>query len=269
MKISVLATAVALALGANVASASIAYDSPENGSGWEGEVFLEAFNGTNTSYIYDTGLRVRDFITNTGVDGWTINLTSLGLPTLPAGSVWGVKGARDDGYFSLNSAGWDPQSPANLTGAVATAATTPDDAGVAGFDALIGMVKNHAQSAWQKEFDTSGTPPNYPQNLFQSFTSVDDAYYANLGPQWNSTIGFDSDAPVSTTSLPFYFLTSNGSNGVVGKNGMPFGTWTFNGSQLTYNAAATAPVPVPAAVWLFGSALAGLATISRRKNNPA
>mgnify|MGYP001550599122 FL=1 len=41
------------------------------------------------------------------------------------------------------------------------------------------------------------------------------------------------------------------------------GTWTLSDNQLIYTTAA--PVPVPAAVWLFGSALAGLVGISRRR----
>jgi len=34
--------------------------------------------------------------------------------------------------------------------------------------------------------------------------------------------------------------------------------------QLNFSAVATAPVPVPAAAWLFGSALAGLGVFARR-----
>jgi hypothetical protein len=253
---SLISIFIAAMLAPGAGLASIAFDSPENGSGVEGEIFFEAFDGVSQSWIVDTGIKVKDLLTNpTAYDGWAVNLgigsvspysagsvapmcvsgePGCGLPALPNTAVWGVKGARDDGYFSLGNAGFDPQSPANLTGAVATAATTPDDAGVAGFDTLIGMVKNHAQSAWVKEFNTSGTAPNYPQNLFQSFTNVDDAYYMNLGPDWLASIGFSNDAPISTTSMPFYFLTSDGRSGVVGNHGQPIGTWTFSGNRLTF-----------------------------------
>ena len=253
---SLISIFIAAMLAPGAGLASIAFDSPENGSGVEGEIFFEAFDGVSQSWIVDTGIKVKDLLTNpTAYDGWAVNLgigsvspysagsvapmcvsgePGCGLPALPNTAVWGVKGARDDGYFSLGNAGFDPQSPANLTGAVATAATTPDDAGVAGFDTLIGMVKNHAQYAWVKEFNTSGTAPNYPQNLFQSFTNVDDAYYMNLGPDWLASIGFSNDAPISTTSMPFYFLTSDGRSGVVGNHGQPIGTWTFSGNRLTF-----------------------------------
>lgn len=43
-------------------------------------------------------------------------------------------------------------------------------------------------------------------------------------------------------------------------------TWTFSAQSLTsYSMTATTVVPVPAAAWLFGSGLIGLAGIARRK----
>ena len=48
----------------------------------------------------------------------------------------------------------------------------------------------------------------------------------------------------------------------------PSGVWLTPGATATYQVAmwgAPAPVPVPAAVWLFGSGLVGLVSLARRK----
>lgn len=54
-------------------------------------------------------------------------------------------------------------------------------------------------------------------------------------------------------------------------NGITFGAATIHGTPITFegaivfSGAAPAPVPVPGAVWLFGSGLAGLAAFARRR----
>jgi len=69
--------------------------------------------------------------------------------------------------------------------------------------------------------------------------------------------------------LPFYQLIEGSRSGPGQINALA-GSWAFdlngpgNSLRLQYNAA-TAPVPVPAAAWLLGSALLGMAGISRRK----
>jgi hypothetical protein len=51
------------------------------------------------------------------------------------------------------------------------------------------------------------------------------------------------------------------SEGVAGK-------WDLShDGTLTWNSAAVSAVPVPAAVWLFGSGLLGLAGVARRKQS--
>lgn len=44
------------------------------------------------------------------------------------------------------------------------------------------------------------------------------------------------------------------------------GVWKLSAEGLSYNAETTAPVPVPAAVWLMGSALLGLVGVGARRN---
>ena len=78
------------------------------------------------------------------------------------------------------------------------------------------------------------------------------------------------------TSLPFSFqwaevLTGTTTNTVLGS-----GTLNWNGSGWSTNSAFThlsainpaSPVPVPAPIWLLGSALVGLICIGRRSHSP-
>jgi hypothetical protein len=81
-------------------------------------------------------------------------------------------------------------------------------------------------------------------------------------------LGIDSNAGLGA-SLAFYELVK-GTRTVQGEINPLAGSWSFNfgsgAASVVYNAA-TAPVPVPAAVWLLGSALLGMAGISRRKQS--
>jgi len=92
------------------------------------------------------------------------------------------------------------------------------------------------------------------------FTAVDDVNYAIGYPQMSLNAGvFDGlnvsisfGASSSFDSLNTWFDAYDDGGNLVS------GTWTS--FQMT-------PVPVPAAVWLFGSGLLGLAGVARRKRN--
>ena len=48
-----------------------------------------------------------------------------------------------------------------------------------------------------------------------------------------------------------------------------YGTFTLTANGLQYAAAAPAATPIPAAVWLLGSAMVGLVGVARRRTNMA
>ncbi len=86
------------------------------------------------------------------------------------------------------------------------------------------------------------------------------------------TVG-GSGAGSASDSLLFYQLTKNGTSGLAKANLTQFAnasgvaTWTLSSSgDLVYSVpGAVSAVPLPAAFWLLGSGLLGLAGVSRRK----
>jgi hypothetical protein len=95
---------------------------------------------------------------------------------------------------------------------------------------------------------------------------------AVFGVNWGGASSFNAIGGVGQ-SLEFFFLAGNGTlpnNNVTNVrygNTEGFATWTLNSdSSFMYMApGAVSAVPVPAAVWLFGSGLVGLVGIARRR----
>lgn len=85
-----------------------------------------------------------------------------------------------------------------------------------------------------------------------------------------SGIGYSANAADTLESLTMnlaagnYTIAASGALGSSFGNAASFGLSNLRG-VLTYSAVA-APVPVPAAVWLFGSALAGMGAVRRRRS---
>jgi hypothetical protein len=77
---------------------------------------------------------------------------------------------------------------------------------------------------------------------------------------------------VGGSSVGFYQLTATGGSSVAAVTPVAFGnasgaaTWTLSASgDLVYSVPGSTAVPLPAAIWLLGSGLLGLAGIGRRK----
>jgi hypothetical protein len=93
-----------------------------------------------------------------------------------------------------------------------------------------------------------------------------------FGVNWGGASSFNAAGAIGE-SMEFFFLAQNGTlpGGNITSarygNTEGFATWTLNAdSSFVYMAPdAVSAVPVPAAVWLFGSGLLGLVGISRRK----
>lgn len=128
------------------------------------------------------------------------------------------------------------------------------------FDPLL-TLWNQSTGAWIRENDDNSSVAS-GQALYDSglilpnlvagnyfFTITTSPNYANYWPSHNITGGFAFDAE---TPIP---LASWGQP----DNGASMGTyWSINLESIT-------AIPVPAAIWLFGSAIVGFAGVSRRK----
>lgn len=95
-----------------------------------------------------------------------------------------------------------------------------------------------------------------------TLTAIDDDNYLNappafLGPEFTITNGLLAS---------FNYRTKSGLALQLGSDLLAFDSNGSDGLLGTWDTGTFSPVPVPAAVWLFGSGLIGLAGVARRKN---
>ncbi len=100
-------------------------------------------------------------------------------------------------------------------------------------------------------------------------TANDPHYHRTLnwGPQWGGVIGPITEGNLNT-SMEFWFLHPDPNEpfftSIVEQQ--TFGQWSLLQAGLDGNVTlGFQPIPIPAAVWLFGSALLGMVGISRRR----
>lgn len=195
---------------------------------------------------------------------------------------------------------WDPSSVFFGSAQPAWAANTFQDAGhvpvwfkrssdSTSLDIPVGVVGMHGSEGFTvAQVGVTWTSPidgtvDVTGGIWQAIKGPDGVggNHANRNSDWtirlNSTVltgGNLSGSDSFTSSSPFDLLT--GSGGVLALMGLSVSTGdvialefisptsfaTFNGVDLTITASA---VPVPAAVWLFGTALLGLVGFSKRR----
>ncbi len=238
-KIGVLAAAVAVA-----SSAQAAFD--------QGNAVLFAHNAANdNTYFIDLGVTAQDL-----ANGATVVTNSAGLASWlagNAGATWTVVGTIND----PTAVGGPPaagQSLANsgIVGSSASGAPvgltgSDNEAQKAVLNAWLADVQTASGGA--SEFQLPGTDPasadvnrnaGFLNNSTAAFDTATDLFYAQANP---ADGGLLSDPTVVTAV------------GLLGDNSSAI----FSNGDININ------VPVPAAAWLFGSALAGLTVLRRRK----
>jgi len=253
MKKNLIVAAVALAASANVSAAVL---SPLDAGGLGEAVFSIWDPTTNQSYAQDLGTTWQTFHDNLGNTSYSASFTvdasvygaALGGSDT-ANLIWNVSVADsqkndfsnfgDFGVIATSSLG-NVINTAALGAAIQTSdqyATTlnslSSNADTALNEAIFGTVLNGgyagAESTWGTSWNTNGSTNNSA-----AFGTDLDFYY------WQD-IGISTDTQVTKA----------------------VGSWSFDGTTLSY--AAPSAVPVPAAVWLFGSGLIGLVGVARRK----
>ena len=92
--------------------------------------------------------------------------------------------------------------------------------------------------------------------------SLSGVFNTNPTPVFSSLFAGDVLTTPSGGTTNFQFFGSNGQSWQFVGSGTSQGTFNFTGSG-TWQ---VAPVPVPAALWLFGSGLVGVVALARRKS---
>lgn len=171
-------------------------------------------------------------------------------------STFGTPGSTTS-YMVLAANG---QAGVDFTGTPATAATLTSAS-------LTSLATNAgAQVAnWEQNPAVSGSGTAIDLTGTQNYSSI-------AGPNASGTnglTGFNFSGTVGT-ALDFFNLVKGSQRGTVAltqyANSQGAGFWFLSSAgDLTYNVVAST-VPLPAAVWLFVSGLAGLGAIGRRRN---
>lgn len=200
---------------------------------------------------------------------------------------------------------WDPSSVFFGSAQPAWAANTFQDAGhvpvwfkrvtdSTTLDIPIGVVGMHGSEGFTvAQVGVSWTSPiegtvDITGGIWQAIKGPDASggNHANRNSDWNIRLnstdltgGNLSGSDSFTSVSPFDLLA--GSGGALALTGLsvsigdvialefisPTSFATFNGVDLTVTALTASAVPVPAAFWLFGTALIGLVGLSKRKTN--
>ena len=245
MKFTLIAAAAALAV-AGTANAAI---NPGSDMAEGGEMILSVWDSaSSTSYTLDLGLITRDFDEN-GTYVYELNADQnwMEFATGAESMTWDVVASdRASGMPSVNG--------------IMTTAKVGTDATVTGvqhglYNTLQSNIEQYAQAL-------NGLSTDYAAD--DSYFLAGAAYAGSTGT-WGSFAGNVGFATGSYgESLEFWSLTTEV---IPGRRPSPTaehtklaGTWTLADNKLVYTA-----VPVPAAVWLFGSSLIGLVGVARRR----
>jgi hypothetical protein len=245
-KLGVLAAAVAA-----VSSANAAFET--------GDAMLYAWNSANdNTYFVDLGVTGTD-LTNAA----TVDFTDSGLASwlgTNSGATWTIVGSVND----TSAVGGPPALGSSyVNSGVVSSASTGSSAFSSGATADTGrvtlndwMADINTAAAGSSSFSVEGTDP------VSADSNRNAAFFNGAQIGVGSTSGlFYGQADPSDGAL----LSQAAAVSQVGTSGDPSQSAALLGSDgsISANVGVTA-VPVPAAAWLFGSALAGLAVVRRK-----
>ena len=262
---------VALAV---LGAASQAHAAIQPGSTGNGDLFLTVWDSVaQVSYTKDLGASLNAFIAtgntvqttsfNFASDAnWTSFLSQVGGVSNP-GLQWNVGALDTTGgigagaqRFLSTSGNTLAQVKAQGNGNVQTGFSTVNN-----FFTAVNSTGTHATL-------TDGSSVNAAADLVDAYSGT---WYGN---NWNNKAQGWTSAGSLDTSLNFFYISPS-SNAPASKATVTqfgdavtgnMGTWTVTSAGVaTYSVAAVSAVPVPAALWLLGSAMVGLVGVARRK----
>jgi len=256
----ILTASVALAMS-GVANAAILQS---NGTAGSGELFLTAWDRVGQqSYSLDLGILEADFVANTSQTlSYDLSGDTNFAPFLGNTSVVFTVTGGDDSFLNTTTGAID----GSRFGYVTTSVSSYDQIYLAAqTQAIIGGVVASIDNMALNSNTAAGDLLDPSLNLSSYSVPGEFGYFGDA--TWSIDIGGKSfvAAGLVDTDIPFYFASldaaSNYTLGVLTE--LP-NVWNLTSTgQLTY--AAPSAVPVPAAVWLFGSGLLGLVSVARRR----
>jgi len=206
---------------------------------------LAPFNGTRDSHV-DAGINdgstyVYDYFVPTQ-SGAVSNISWQGDAQTNAGFTIQILPA------SLDSKGvpLTPATPDTAASNPAVSTITMLNNDPALIQSLVGGLHN-----FSVDLTKLTTPPTLPVNM-----TAGNLYWISIYSTGNRTWGWSNGSDGNDYAL---FYTT----------GVPFNKWLALPSGQSDRAFSLSSVPVPGAVWLFGSGLMGLLSFSRRKNKTA
>jgi hypothetical protein len=285
-----LSVATALALGYATAHAQVAQ--PAGGSS-DVILFAEIINSTGgvvASYARDTGVSINSILPGTGslqAQGTTVPSTGFTNLTLPTINV--AADANMNSFLALNAAG-DSVEWAVQAGEY-TGLTTTGNFGITGNAKFLTTASTGVTTITNKQTGNlvkwaglDGTVTTLNANISGQAGNTSTKSTFGTSPAssgvWDATATgaavanwFSNGAPTNPGTVTNELGTNQELYGVTGNGGSTAKVQVYDLGALTLSSNGTlsnvSAVPIPAAVWLLGSGLLGLAGIGRRKSTQA
>jgi hypothetical protein len=190
-------------------------------------------------------------LATTGGTAWTTFVANTGSDPLNYAVIGG--GSKNGG--AGNPLGLNSYS--TTIGGSGTAPQAPTNGNLASFVLLDQNIIGVLNSGGYNVASGSG----YDANVSSQPEYTD----ASALTSWNGKFNGVTDVPEGTQNDFWNFTQVKGELATFSSTPQLLGTFSLSGSTLTYAAAGSTAVPLPAAVWLLGGGLFGLVGIGRRR----
>ncbi|MDT8383298.1 MAG: VPLPA-CTERM sorting domain-containing protein [Gammaproteobacteria bacterium] len=252
-KMKMKAVAAALALVA-AGTANAAIDTTATGNG---ELFFSIRDNTNlTSYVMDTNVSLDTFLANVNVSqSWAADATLTSYLSTGSGNYsWAVMAGDSIGAGAAGGLRYLSTAATGMAGTWAT----EKNVGMLGYSIMDTSYLTGANAAI-----AVGATGNSA-----TFANGDAGYFGTAMDSWFNNSPMNAASAGLGGEQSFYYATNTGSTAAFATKNQTIavseliGTWTLDSLSGDLNYVAT---PIPAAVWLLGSAMVGLVGVARRR----
>ena len=240
--------AAVLLAGAGSANASIAYN-----TGGMNEAFLSAYDSTTgKTFAFDTGVTYNELVANVNNSTYTLGWDFSTLSTTSSNWSSFLTGANTNTIQYVVAVGNSTNFGAAITGAPLFPSVSP----------RFGQSAPAAIQGHALQINTNDPIVDNTQNISHLTLDTDAAgtgqhglastlwsgWIQNPNANYNSATGFQLGTLNLQTGANVYTTFAQ--------------EWKLSGNTLAF----AAPVPLPAAVWMFGAGLMGMLRLNRRKS---